>query len=434
LQQNARFLRIYIMERVPKIIENGGVVRLNTSGIIVSLDIGSSQVRAIVGQLAQEGGAEVIGVGTADAIGIRKGTIVDIDKTAASIRTAVEAAERMVGVHITEVYVGIQGNHIGLTTNHGIVAVSGEDREIGEEDIARVMEAAKVVALPLEREIVNLVPRQFIVDGMEGITDPSGMIGVRLEVDATVVTAARTAIHNLVKCVESADLTIAGIILTQLATGVVSLNKEEKSIVTALADIGAGQSSVAIFDRGQLVAISTLPLGGDYVTNDIAIGLHTQTEQADKVKLKYGSARISDADEQQLFTVTRIGSNAEKEFNQVDLANIIEPRMQEILQFVELEVGRLGYADKVNHYILTGGSVAMPGSLPLAEHVLQSSVRIEKPDYIGVRDPAYTAGVNMIQYIEQNLVSTSDAGSKNPRPSDKPGLMQRLKNLFSEFI
>lgn len=416
---------------------------MSSSDIIVSLDIGTSKVRAIIGEL-NNGAINIIGVGSADSEGIRKGAIVDIDQTVQSIRNAVDHAERMVGIQISDVYVGIQGNHIGLQTNHGVVAVSNEDREIGDEDIERVLQAAKVVALPPEREIIGLVPRQYLVDGLDGISDPRGMIGVRLEVEATVITGAKTAIHNLMRCVEKADLHISGVILMSLASGQMALSKDEKTMGTVLVDIGAGSCTLAAFEGGSLIATSTLPVGGEYVTSDISYGLRTQNEQAEKIKLKFGCALIDDAAEDQKFKVMRMGSNVEKEFSQVDLANIIEPRMQEIFQMVRQEVRRLGLENKVNGYVLTGGAVSMPGVLPLAQQELESSVRIAVPDYIGVRDPAYSSGVGMIQYVYKHMRVRS-ASSAAPKKSavrktgaaaaaGKPGLFERLKNMFSEFI
>jgi cell division protein FtsA len=347
----------------------------------------------------------------------------------------------MVGIQITDVYVGIQGNHIGLATNHGVVAVSNEDREIGEDDIERVLQAAKVVALPPEREIIGLVPKQFLVDGLDGISDPRGMIGVRLEVEATVITGAKTAIHNLMRCVEKAELHISGVILMSLASGQMALTKDEKMMGTVLVDVGAGSCTLAIFEQGSLVATSTLPIGGEYVTNDISYGLRTQTEQAEKIKLKYGCALIDSAADDQHFKVMRMGSNVEKEFTQVDLANIIEPRMQEIFHLVRQEVRRLGFGDKVGGYVLTGGTVSMAGVLPLAQSELESSVRIAVPDYIGVRDPAFTSGVGMIQYVSKymrnrpaNAPKKSGHRKAAPAEPSKPGLFERIKNMFSEFI
>ncbi|MBD0379184.1 cell division protein FtsA [Paenibacillus sedimenti] len=415
---------------------------MSNNDIIVSLDIGTSKVRAIIGEVVN-GTINIIGVGSAESEGIRKGAIVDIDQTVNSIRSAVDHAERMVGVQISEVYVGITGNHIALQSSHGVVAVSNEDREIGEEDIDRVIQAARVIALPPEREIIGVVPKQYLVDGQEGINDPRGMIGVRLEVEATIITGAKTAIHNLIRVVEKSELKVAGLILMSLASGQLALSKDEKYIGTVLVDVGAGATTIAVFEQGNLVATSTIPIGGEYISNDIAIGLRTQLEIAEKIKLKYGCASIDDSAPDQVFKVTRIGSNVEKEFSQVDLANIIEPRVQEIFQLIRAEVHRLGYGDLTGGYVLTGGTVCMPGMLPVAQAELATSVRIAVPDFIGVRDPSYTSGVGIIQFVskymknrnsgftKKNVVKTT---SKKSSDSSKPGFMERVKNFFSEFI
>ncbi len=414
---------------------------MSSNDLIVSLDIGTSKIRVIIGEISN-GAINIIGVGSSDSEGIRKGAIVDIDQTVQSIRNAVDHAERMVGITIDEVYVGIAGNHIGLQTNHGVVAVAGEDREIGQEDIERVMQAARVVALPPEREIINLVPKQFLVDGLGDIQDPRGMIGVRLEVECTVITGTKAAIHNLMRCVEKAGLRISGIILMSLASGMMALSKDEKQMGAVLADIGAGATTLAIFEGGSLAAVSTLPIGGDYVTSDICYGLKTQTEHAEKIKLKYGCARVEDAAEDVKFKVMRVGTNVEKEFSQVDLASIIEPRMQEIFQMIRQEVKRLGYLDKINGYVLTGGSVSMPSVLPLAQTELEASVRIAVPDYIGVRDPSFSSGVGMIQYVTKYFRTRGTSVSKRPAKAktaatssaSKPGFKEWFKNLFKEFI
>ncbi|WP_027088353.1 cell division protein FtsA [Cohnella panacarvi] len=413
---------------------------MSNNDLIVSLDIGTSKIRVIIGEISN-GAINIIGVGSSDSDGIRKGAIVDIDQTVQSIRNAVDHAERMVGIGISEVYVGIAGNHIALQSNHGVVAVSNEDREIGEEDIERVLQAAKVVALPPEREIIGLVPKQYLVDGLSGIQDPRGMIGVRLEVECTIITGTKAAIHNLMRCVEKAGLRISGVILMSLASGMMALTKDEKMMGTVLADVGAGATTLAIFEGGSLAAVSTLPIGGDYVTSDICYGLKTQTEHAEKIKLKYGCARIEDAAEDQKFKVMRVGSNVEKEFSQLDLANIIEPRMQEIFQMIRQEVKRLGYLDKINGYVLTGGSVSLPSVLPLAQFELESNVRVAVPDYIGVRDPSFSSGVGMIQYVSKHVRTRGATGVKRPSKTkstgstaSKPGIVEWFKNMFKEFI
>ncbi|MBX4149933.1 cell division protein FtsA [Paenibacillus sp. FSL W7-1279] len=427
---------------------------MSNNDIIVSLDIGTSKVRAIIGEV-NNGTFNIIGVGSADSEGIRKGAIVDIDQTVQSIRSAVDHAERMVGIQISEVYVGISGNHIGLQSSHGVVAVSNEDREIGEEDIDRVLKAAEVVALPPDREIIDVVAKQFVVDGLEGISDPRGMIGVRLEVEATIITGAKTAIHNLLRCVEKSGLKVKDLVLIPLGAGQLALSKDEKTMGSVLVDVGAGSTTLAVFEGGSIAATSTLPVGGDFVTNDIAYGLRTLTDQAEKVKLKYGCALIESAAHEVTFKVTRIGSNVDKEFTQEDLAAIIEPRVQEIFQLVRQEIKRLGYSELPGGYILTGGTMSMPGVLQVAQNELATSVRIAVPDFIGVRDPGYCSGVGILHNAIRNVRVRNTGGSNNSsgnskkpvnrakqqspvaatqETSQKPGFIERLKKMFSEFI
>ncbi|UUZ96085.1 cell division protein FtsA [Paenibacillus sp. P25] len=414
---------------------------MSSNDIIVSLDIGTSKVRAIIGEVVN-GAINIIGVGSADSQGIRKGSIVDIDQTVQSIRSAIDHAERMVGVQISEVYVGISGNHIALQSSHGVVAVSNEDREIGDDDIERVIQAAKVIPLAPEREIIGVVPNQYVVDGTDQIHDPRSMIGVRLEVEATIVTGTKTAIHNLLRVVEKSGLKVAGLILMSLAAGHLALSKDEKAIGAVLVDIGAGATTIAVFNENNLVATSTLPIGGEYITNDIAYGLRTQADIAEKIKLKFGCAVVEHAAADQVFKVNRIGSNVDKEFSQVDLANIVEPRVQEIFHLIQAEVHRLGFSDLPGGYVLTGGTVSMPGMLAIAQAELRSSVRIAVPDYIGVRDPSFTSGVGIIQYASKYLRSGKQGSAvkkvvnkKAPAAQEpKSSVMERVKNWLSEFI
>jgi cell division protein FtsA len=409
-----------------------------SNDIIVSLDIGTSKVRAIIGEV-RGGTIHIVGVGSTDSEGIRKGSIVDIDKTVQSIKGAVEHSERMVGVKISEVYVGIAGSHIQLQSSHGVVAVSNDDREISNDDIERVLQAAKVIALPPEREIIGIVPKQYIVDGLDEIQDPKGMIGVRLEVEATVITGAKTSIHNMLRCVEKAGLKVAGLILMPIAAGHLALSKDEKNLGTVLVDIGAGATTISIFENGTITSTATLPIGGEFVTNDITIGLRTQLEIAEKIKLKYGCASIQDAAVDQTFKVLRIGSNVEKEFSQADLASIIEPRLQEIFEMIKAEVKRMRPGDLPGGYVLTGGAVSMPALLQLAQSTFDTSVRIATPEFIGVREPSYVSGVSIITYVAKYLrvrgtapVKTTSGRKKTS--TNKPGIMERFRNWLNEFI
>ncbi len=397
----------------------------------------------MIGEI-NNGSINIIGVGQSHSEGIKKGVIVDIDQTVHAIREAVDHAERMVGVSIEEVYVGITGNHIELHETQGVVAVSSEDREIREEDIQRVIQAAKVVAIPPDREIIEVVPKEYIVDGQGSIKDPRGMIGVRLEMEGTIVTGLKTVVHNIVRCAQRTNLRVAGIFLQPLAASTVALSKDDKNMGVVLVDIGAGSTTIGVFEQGKLAATTVIGIGGDHITSDISLGLRTHTDVADRVKTKNGCALIDEASEDVKFKVNRIGSDVEKQFTQVDLASIIEPRAAEIFQLVEDAVYKMGFRDEIaGGYVLTGGTVAMPGMLELAKEELDAPVRIAIPDYIGVRDPAYTTGVGLIQYALQLMerrsvrVTPSFKGTQKQtvaKPKDGTGLMEKVKNWFSEFI
>lgn len=400
--------------------------------IIVSLDIGTSKIRAIIGEY-NGSTLNVIGVGSAEGEGIRKGSIVDIDKTVQSIRQAVEHAERMVGIQITSAFVGITGNHITLQPSQGVVAVSSPDREIGDEDIERVLQAAKVIAVPPEREIIGMVPKQFIVDGLDEIQDPRGMIGVRLEVEGSIITGSRTVISNLVRCVERAGIQNAGLVLMPLAASSVALSNDERKLGVVLVDIGAGQTTISIFENGVLTALSVLPIGGDHVTNDIAIGLRTQTEVAEAVKVRYGHAMINGATDEIKFKVSRIGSSTDKEFSQYDLASIMEPRMQEIFYMVKREVETLTSGRELpSGYVLSGGVACTAFVDKLAEIELDAPVRVAVPEQLGVRDASFVNGVGIIQYAIKNYGRRTNASPAPIRRKD--GFMDRVKGWFNEFV
>ncbi|WP_102347021.1 cell division protein FtsA [Bacillus sp. Marseille-P3661] len=424
---------------------------MSNSEILVSLDIGTSNVKVVIGEASNDS-LNIIGVGNVKSEGIKKGSIVDIDETVLSIRKAVEQAERMVGMNINRVVVGVAGNHVQLIPCHGVVAVSSENREIGNDDIARVIDAAQVISVPPEREIIGVVPHQFIVDGLDGINDPRGMIGVRLELEGTIVTGSRTMLHNLLRCVERAGLEITDICLQPLATGTIALSRDEKNIGVALVDIGGGQTTVSIYEQGHLQVTTVLPVGGDHITNDISIGLRTSTEEAEKIKVKHGYAFYDHASEEEVFSVSVIGSDKKEQYSQLDLSDIIEARLEEILLLVQESIKKLGYRELPGGYVLTGGLSNMPGILELAQLVLRQNVRIAKPDYIGVRDPIYTTSVGLIQYAYKNAkiqgaeVAATNSNNELERPqkrtqkvinkpkANKAGMKKRVKEIFESFF
>ncbi|WP_010649462.1 cell division protein FtsA [Oceanobacillus massiliensis] len=374
---------------------------MNNSEILVSLDIGTTTIKVIIGEVLNDS-LNIIGVGTAKSNGMKKGAIVDIDQTVQSIRSAVEQAERMVGMHIERVVVGINGSHIQLQPCHGVVAVQSEDREIGDEDVTRVIEGAQVISIPPEREIIDVIPKQFIVDGLDEITDPRGMIGVRLEMEGTIITCSKTVLHNILKCVERAHLEVSDICLQPLSAGTIALSKDEKNMGVALIDVGGGCTTVSVFENDHLVSTSVVSLGGDNITKDLSIGLRTSTEEAEDIKLNYGHAFYDNAQEEETFEVSTIGSNTKQTYNQLQLSDMIEARLEEVYAYVDRELRKMGYNDLPGGYVLTGGTIAMPGGLELAQDLFRSNVRVAIPDYIGVREPQFTAGVGILQFAYRN--------------------------------
>lgn len=426
---------------------------MNSDDIYVSLDIGTSGVRVIIGDMSG-GSLKVMGVGNAPSTGLKKGAIVDIDETVKSIREAVTEAERMVGLDIEQVVVGVNGNHIDMQFCSGVVAVSGADREIRDEDIERVMDAAQVIPVPPEREIIDVIPHQFIVDGLDEIHDPRGMLGVRLEMEGTIITGAKTALHNLLRCVEKAGLVVADICLQPLAAGTVAISKDEKSLGVVLVDIGGGSTTVSVFQNGTMQAMSVLSIGGDHITNDLSVGLRTTTEEAERVKREHGHAFIDEASDEVVFDMKTIGSEDLEEYTQYEIAHIIEPRMEEIFELAAEEVHRITSSDLPGGFVLTGGSIMIPGSLELARDVLQHNVRMAVPDYIGVREPIYTTGIGLIEFAHQNVkiqsreAAAAVAPTKNepkeaikgekPQPKEKkqdgPGMKDKVKSFFKVFF
>jgi cell division protein FtsA len=425
---------------------------LNTGEILVSLDIGTSKVKVIIGEVLNDS-LNIIGVGSAKSSGLKKGSVVDIDQTVYSIKNAIEQAERMVGMQIDSVVVGINGNHIELQPCHGVVAVQSENREITNEDITRVIDGAQVVSIPPEREIIDVVPQQFIVDGLDEITDPRGMIGVRLEMAGTIITCSKTFLHNVLKCVERAGLEIADICLQPLAAGTVALSKDEKEMGVALIDVGGGCTTISVFENDHLVSTRVINLGGDNITKDLSIGLRTSTEEAEDIKLNYGHAYYDDAQEDEVFEVGAIGNNTKQTYNQLQAADIIEARLEEIYAYAEDEINRLGFHDLPGGYVLTGGTMSMPGVLELARDLFRSNVRIAIPDYIGVREPQFTAGVGILQFAYRNakiqgkdifpavqMQPEEQKMKRNPKqpkinaPKEKKKKESRIANMFKYFF
>lgn len=426
---------------------------MSQSELYVSLDIGSSSVKVLIGEV-DGGSLHVVGVGNVQSEGIRKGTIIDIDATVHSIRKAVDQAERMIGMEIHEVVLGIPANGVVLQDVKGVVAVNSENREITDEDLDRVMKSAQVMSVPPEREIVNIIPKQFIVDDYGEIKDPRGMIGVRLEMDGTLITTSKTLVHNILRCVERAGLTIREIYLQPLAAGTFALTDDEKNHGTAFIDIGGGSTTIAVFGEDRLMSTSVVPVGGDHITKDLSIILKTPTEQARKIKHQYGHAFYDDASDDELFEVPVIGVDSKDQYSQRYISEIIGVRLEELFDLVLEELYRMGVRDLPGGIVLTGGITKIDGLLQLARHVMKTRVRVHTPEYIGVREPMYATAVGLIRFAHmqeeffgkpsnESPVKAIEASPQNisnrNKQSDgkqvkKPGLLSKAKSVFDNFF
>jgi cell division protein FtsA len=369
--------------------------------IIVGLDIGTTKIACIAGEVTEDG-VDVIGIGTAPSKGLRRGVVVNIDATVASIQQAVDEAENMAGCEISTVYAAISGAHVRGLNSHGIVAV--KDKEVRDADIARVIDAAKAVAIPMDREVLHVLPQQYVIDDQDGIRDPLGMAGVRLEAKVHIVTTAVTSAQNVVKCANRCGLQVADIVLEPLASAQSVLEDDEKELGVAVVDIGGGTADVVVYADGAIVHTAVLPLGGGHVTNDIATVLRTPLESAEKMKKKYGCASRSLVDDGEQMEVPSVGGRGPRLLPRMTLVEVIEPRIEEIFEHVKKELMRSGYYDGLAAgVVLTGGATAMDGMTDVGESVLRLPTRRGLPTRIGglvdvVRSPAYAAGVGLVLF------------------------------------
>lgn len=369
--------------------------------VIVGLDIGTTKICAIVGEIVEDG-VDIIGVGTSPSRGLRKGVVINIEATVESIRKAVEEAEAVCGVEISSVYTGIAGGHIRGLNSHGIWAL--KDKEVRPIDVEKAIDAAQAVAIPMDREVVHVIPQEFVVDDQDGIKDPVGMSGVRLEAKVHIVTAAVTSAQNIVKCANRAGLNVNDIILEQLAAAESTLTGEEKDLGVAIIDIGGGTTDLAVFSEGSLVHTSVLSIGGNHLTNDIAVGLRTPAIEAEKIKQRYGCALSSLVGKEETIEVASVGGRSDRILSRQILSEIIEPRVEEIFTLIKQEIVKSGYEDLIaSGVVLTGGSSLLQGMPEMAEQVFNLPVRRGVPKGIGglievVKSPLYATGVGLVLY------------------------------------
>jgi cell division protein FtsA len=420
--------------------------------IITGLDIGTTKICALIAELSGEDKIEIIGIGLAPSNGLRKGIVVDIDKTSHAIKSAIQKAERMAGQKVESAYVGIAGSHIKSINSHGVVAVTGEEKEIKESDINRVLEAARIIPVSSEEDILHVLPREFIVDGSPGIQDPLGMSGIRLEVETHIIKGASTSIQNLVKSVLRAGLSVDEVVLEPLASSQAVLSSDEKELGVVLADIGGGTTDLIVFHEGSIAHTSVLPVGGNHVSNDIAVGLRTPVSEAEKIKIMHGSVMSDQIQESERIEVLAASGKERKQLSRKLLSQVIEPRMEEIFNLVKKELDQVGPKDLTPAgMVLTGGASLLSGSAELASEITELPVRVGEPDYVSglsnvIDNPLYikkgdnvpraifSTAVGLIEYGINNGDAKQSSGTSNNSREVVSSFFSKLKEWFSEFF
>ncbi len=400
--------------------------------IIVGLDIGTTKVACLVGEITEDG-IDIIGVGTQPCSGLKKGVVVNIDSTVAAVAKAVEEAEHMAGVEITQVYAGIAGSHIKAFHSEGVVAI--RDREVRPGDIERVIEAAKAVSIPQDREILHVVPREFSIDQQDGIKEPLGMAGVRLEAKVHIVTAASASAQNIIKCCTRCGLEVQDLVLEPYATAESVLHSDEKELGVALLDIGGGTSDLVVFSEGALVHTIVLPIGGHQLTNDIAVGLRTPMSEAERLKHRHGCALSSLIAEDETIEVPSVGGRPPRVMPRTVLSDILQPRVDEIFSLVRDELERCGLSDMLaSGMVVTGGSTILQGLPELAEEILGMPVRRGVPQGVGglsdvVKTPIYATAVGLVLYGARK-----QDGLQLSQNSERRGVWRRMRSWFAEVF
>jgi cell division protein FtsA len=415
-------------------MKKGRIKAVKKGHVIVGLDVGTTKTCAVVAEMT-DAGIDIIGIGSHPSEGLRKGVVVNIENTVDAIKNAVDEAEHMSGCEISSVHVGIAGGHIKGQNSLGIVAVKG--REVDEDDVRRAIEASKAIAIPLDREILHTLPQNYVVDDQNGIRDPIGMSGVRLEAKVHIVTGASASVQNIVKSVNRVGLDIVDIVLEQLASSEAVLSADEKDLGVVLLDIGGGTTDIAVFSDGSIKHTAVIPVGGNFITSDIATGLRTPLTEAEKIKIKYGCAFSPMIPKNEIIEVPSVGGREPREVTRQILGRIIEPRTEEILNMSYKEVVKSGYEDILAAgVVLTGGTSIMAGVTELAEHVFNMPARRGCPTGIGgltdvVNSPMYATGVGLVLYGSKNV-------SKDALKSFEMNIfgktLHRIKKWFLEFF
>src|SRR6187397_792781 len=399
--------------------------------LIIGLDVGTSKVSALVGEVAPDNSIEVIGIGTQPSRGLKKGVVVNIESTVQSIQRAIEEAELMAGCEIRSVFAGIAGSHVRSLNSHGVVAI--RDREVSEVDVQHVVDAAKAVAIPADQKILHVLPQEFIIDGQEGIRDPIGMSGVRLEAKVHIVTGADSAAQNIEKCIQRCGLEVDDIVLEQLASSFACLTEDEKDLGVCIIDIGGGTTDLAVFSQGAIRHTAVLPIAGDQVTNDIAISMRTPTQYAEDIKVRYACALSQLANPDESIEVPSVGDRPARRLARQTLAEVVEPRYEEIYALAREELRRSGFEEVIAAgVVLTGGSAKMEGAVELAEEVFHMPVRLGVPQHVRglvdvVRNPIHATGVGLLLYGRDNRTRRAAAA---PLAGGVREVWERMKAWF----
>jgi cell division protein FtsA len=408
------------------------VAKRSDRTLIVGLDIGTSKVVALVGEITADGSIEVVGLGSHPSRGLKKGVVVNIESTVQSIQRAVEEAELMAGCEIHAVYAGIAGSHVRSLNSHGVVAI--RDREVTEADVAHVIDAAKAVAIPADQKILHVLPQEFIIDGQEGIRDPIGMSGVRLEAKVHIVTGADSAAQNIVKCVQRCGLTVEDVVLEQLASSHAVLTDDEKELGVCIVDIGGGTTDIAVFSNGAIRHTAVIPIAGDQVTNDIAVSMRTPTHYAEDIKVRYACALSQLANPDESIEVPSVGDRPARRLARQTLAEVVEPRYEELFGLIRDELRRSGFEEIIAAgIVLTGGSAKMEGAIDLAEEVFHMPVRLGLPTQQVkglsevVQNPIYSTGVGLLLHARENMQGVTRGRAL---PANVHGMFERMKSWF----
>ncbi len=405
--------------------------------LIVGLDIGTTKICAVVGNVTEDG-IEIVGIGSSPSTGLRKGVVINIESTVGSIKKAVQEAELMAGCEIKSVYAGIAGGHIRGINSQGVIAI--KNREVSQEDIKRVIDAAKAIAIPMDREVIHILPQEFIIDEQDGIREPLGMSGVRLEAKVHIVTGAVASAQNIVKSCNRAGLDVADIVLEQLASSESVISADEKELGVCLVDIGGGTTDIAIFGEGAIKYTSVISLGGNQLTNDIAVGLRTPFAEAEKIKRNHGCCLSALVGKDERIEVPSVGGRKPRELSRNVLCEILGPRVEELFSLVNREIIKSGLEDTIaSGVVITGGSSILEGMPELAEQIFNLPVRRGLPQRIGglidvVNSPVYSTSVGLIVYGSRNMMGPGEFPATKSEDSIFNTATRRMKSWFREFF